>query len=155
MIGATPPGNGRFAHVLVIEDDLDIREMYSFLLEGEGIQIAKADHAQDGLALARELVPDVILTDIVMPGPLDVFTMTKLLRSGERTRHIPVIAVTGYDPATVHASGRFHRVLVKPIMPDDLLDAVRAVLARSAALKARVARLQMRMRAAERPPNVA
>jgi CheY-like chemotaxis protein len=155
MIGATPHGNERFALVLVIDDDHDTREMYSFLLEGEGIRIAHADHAQNGLGLARELVPDLILTDIVMPGPLDAFTMTRLLRSGERTRHIPVIAATGYDPATVHAGGRFHRVLHKPIMPEDLIDAVRAVLARSAALKARVARLQMRMRATEHPPHVA
>ena len=141
--------------VLLIEDDVDTREMYAFILDEIGVRIAQAGNACDGLAAAFDLRPAVIVTDIGMPGPLDAFTMTRLLRSDQRTRHVPVVAVTGYDAATVHAAGRFHRVLVKPIDTTDLIELVRSALAFAAARDARAARWMARAAPSLPPPELA
>lgn len=141
--------------VLLIEDDVDTREMYAFLLDEIGVSIAHAGHAQDGLRLALEQRPAVIVTDIGMPGPLDAFTMTRMLHADPRTRHVPIIAVTGYDAVSVHASGRFYRVLVKPIDTCDLIALVRATLEYAAKRDARAARWLARGPRDIRPPEVA
>jgi len=130
--------------VLIIDDDVDTREVYGVVLNESGMRTTAASHAQEGLSVARALRPDAILTDIVMPGPLDAFSMARLLRADPGTRHIPVVAVSGHEAATIHAACRFQRVLTKPIMPDELVTVMRSVLAHAAAAAERAARLHLR-----------
>jgi CheY-like chemotaxis protein len=73
MTGATPQGGagagaapGR-CHVLVVDDDKDIRETIQEVLEGEGWRVATARNGGDALAVARALRPELILLDLFMP----------------------------------------------------------------------------------------
>ena len=136
--------------ILVIEDDVDTREMYEYILRDSGFRIAGARHAQQGYDVATASEPDAIMTDISMPGPLDVFSMTRLLHANPKTRHIPIIALTGYDEAMVHAAGRFLAVLTKPVNPEEIVAAIQAALRHVETLRSRAGRWHARTPASPR-----
>ena len=123
--------------VLMVDDDQDTLELYGWILGDRGLRTVFAGNPQQGLERAAALLPDIIVTDIAMPGPLDAFTMTRRLHADERTRHIPVVALTGYDAATVHSGGRFRHVLTKPVTPDDLVNLIEGLLAHADAARRR------------------
>jgi CheY-like chemotaxis protein len=119
--------------ILIVEDDPETRELYAFMLADAGFSLAVAGSATDAIPMAVRLHPDIILTDIGMPGPLDGSSMTRLLKENGSTDHIPVVAVTGYDPREVQMSADFEEVLSKPIHPDVLIASLRSVLGRAKA----------------------
>src|SRR5262245_50866155 len=77
--------------VLIVEDDPQSRDGYAEFLERGGFRVAQASNAEDALAQSLEMVPDVIVTDIALPGR-DGFSLATALRGGERTQRIPVVA---------------------------------------------------------------
>jgi CheY-like chemotaxis protein len=104
--------------VLIIEDIPGVAEMLQLLVELWGHEVRVAFNGLDGLAVAKEWSPDVVLSDLGLPG-LDGFGVARALRaSGAR-----LIAVTGYSSAEVRqkalASG-YQEVLVKPADPTEL-----------------------------------
>ncbi len=80
-------------HVLYIEDNVFNRTLVRRILEAEGIKVAEADNADDGIEMARTLVPDLILMDLSMPE-LDGLTATRTLRQIPALSHVPIVAVT-------------------------------------------------------------
>ena len=80
-------------NILVVEDDLDIRELISFNLKNEGHQVFEAKDGEVGIDIAREKLPDLILLDLMLPGNhgLDV---CRILKSDQKTKSIPIIMVT-------------------------------------------------------------
>jgi DNA-binding response OmpR family regulator len=130
--------------VLVVEDDVDTREMYELSLSHDGFWATGVGDTKDALDAARELRPDVIVTDIGLPGEIDVFSMLRTLRAQETTRHIPVIAVTGHDFSREPGLPRFAHVLLKPVSPAVLTTCIRQALQRSKELRARAARIRER-----------
>ncbi|OGF28800.1 hypothetical protein A2477_04405 [Candidatus Falkowbacteria bacterium RIFOXYC2_FULL_47_12] len=79
--------------ILIVEDDQTIATMYSVSLQNEGYTVSVAENGEQGLILARETHPGVILLDIIMPK-MDGFSMLKELKNDEATKEIPVVLLT-------------------------------------------------------------
>lgn len=79
--------------ILIIEDNPLNLELATDLLEVKGFQVASARNAEDGLRLARELLPDLILMDIGLPG-MDGLAATQALKADPATRQLRVIGLS-------------------------------------------------------------
>jgi CheY-like chemotaxis protein len=82
--------------VLVVDDDPAIRLLCSVNLEVAGLAVREAADGRQALARARSERPDLVLTDVRMPG-LDGFQLAEALREDERTRAIPLIFISAED----------------------------------------------------------
>jgi DNA-binding response OmpR family regulator len=132
--------------ILLVEDDLDTRDMYHMALEGDGFWVVDAPDAASALESAREVQPDLIVTDLGLPGPRDGVGFVTGLRDNPRTSGIPVIAVTGRDPHLLGgASGLFSEILLKPVLPDVLIRRIRETLTQARELRERSARARDRV----------
>ena len=117
--------------VLIVEDDLSTRVMYRDYLTHCGFRIADAHNGHQALAKAIELRPNVVLTDLKVPG-MDGFEFCRALQQSESTRAIPVLAVTGHSeyldqPDRFRQAGILH-VLIKPCAPDVIAAELRRLL---------------------------
>jgi two-component system, cell cycle response regulator DivK len=81
--------------VLVVDDDFDTRTIWLAALEHHGYVVLEAHDGPEGISLAQQQVPDVIVMNLSMPK-LDGLTATALLRQDPRTAAIPIIACTGF-----------------------------------------------------------
>jgi CheY-like chemotaxis protein len=81
--------------ILVIEDNSVNRELVTDVLEANRFRVTQAQTAEEGLRLARELSPDLILMDISLPG-MDGLAATRALKADMATSHLPVIALTAH-----------------------------------------------------------
>lgn len=118
---------------LIVEDDPDARKVLSLILKLDGYQIHSAPGGQEALTLLAELVPDVILLDVMMPG-MDGYQVCQWVRSNPATRQVPVIMLSGKaDPESVARGMEVgaDEYLAKPITPSNLTKQVKAVLART------------------------
>jgi len=119
--------------VLVVDDYQDAREMYAEYLSFSGFRVAEAANGIEALEKAFELRPDVILMDLSLPG-LDGWAATRQLKTDERTRDIPVVALTGHALAGASDGARqagCDAFVTKPCLPDELVLEVKRVLDRS------------------------
>jgi CheY-like chemotaxis protein len=117
--------------VLLVEDDQDGRRMYAEWLTDAGFRVSEAHNGLQALERALESRPDVVVTDLNIPG-IDGFELTRRLKQDPRTRDVPVLAVTGYaafaaDPGRARRAG-CEAVLPKPCSPDDLEGAIRSLI---------------------------
>jgi CheY-like chemotaxis protein len=116
--------------VLVVEDDPETRQYYTDVLSRDGFVVSEAHNGHQALEKALKSLPDLILTDIAVPG-LDGIELCRRLRAEERTRSVPVIAITGYGdrqyPDRALGAGANH-VLIKPCPPDVLLSEARRLI---------------------------
>ena len=119
--------------ILIIEDNEKNRRLARDVLQFKGYRTIESETAEEGIRLAREQKPALVLMDFHLPGMngIDAF---KVLRGDEATRAIPVMAVTASamteDRQRIIAAG-FDGLQTKPINIKDFLEAVAAVLARS------------------------
>lgn len=118
------------AHILIIEDNENNLYLSTFILEKHGHRVSAARNGAEGIRLAEELRPDLILLDIQLPG-MDGYAVADNLRSNDATAAIPIIAVTSYamvgDRERVLAAGCLGYI-EKPINPETFLDQVLAHL---------------------------
>jgi CheY-like chemotaxis protein len=116
--------------ILVVEDDRETREFYSDALARDGFTIDQAHNGHQALEKALQSSPNLILTDIAVPG-IDGIELCKRLRSDARTRAIPVLAITGYGdrhyPDRARIAGA-DRVLIKPCDAEMLVREARLLL---------------------------
>ncbi len=87
------------AHIptlLIVDDDATLREMLRMLLAGAGYRIEMASHGEQALELAAELLPDLILLDVMMPG-MDGFEVCRRLRSDPLLAEVPIVLVTALN----------------------------------------------------------
>lgn len=106
--------------------------MYATALEMGNFRVAQAHNGLQALEKARELRPDVIVTDLALPG-IDGLELCRRLRQDERTSRIPIIGLTGYtgfvkEPDRAMRAG-CDRILIKPCPPDDLQEEITRLLA--------------------------
>jgi CheY-like chemotaxis protein len=132
----------RRPHVLVVDDDLDTRELYHVMLESVGYDVTSAGTVCGALELASVKLPHVVVTDWRLPDG-DGLSLSNTLREHHAWRHVPLIAVTGVNmpsdmTADLHARG-FTDVMVKPASPDAILHAVRAAIEIGTAVRLRAA----------------
>lgn len=103
--------------ILVVEDNERNRRLLKDLLEFGGYAVTGAETAERGLELARQSPPSLILMDISLPG-MDGLEATRTLKSDDRTRTIPVVALTAHatahDEALARAAG-CDEFVTKPI----------------------------------------
>lgn len=92
------------AHILVVEDTPEIRLLASVLLEREGHQVSSAANGEEGLALAHQIRPDLVLLDVVMPG-LDGYEVCRRLKQDEALRDIPVIFMSAQEDVAAQTRG--------------------------------------------------
>jgi two-component system, cell cycle response regulator DivK len=81
--------------ILVIEDNVDNREILRDLLTSVGYEIIEATTGQEGVCAAATQPPDLILMDLHLPG-LDGYEATRRIKANPALGHIPIIAVTSY-----------------------------------------------------------
>jgi CheY-like chemotaxis protein len=79
--------------ILIIEDNVLNLELATDLLEANGFVVSSAQTAEEGLRMARELMPDLVLMDISLPG-MDGLSATKNLKADPATRHLAVVGLT-------------------------------------------------------------
>jgi CheY-like chemotaxis protein len=118
--------------VLVVDDDSNARALCSINLLLEGVDVLEAEDGRRGLARARLESPDLVVTDVAMPG-LDGFELAEALRSDDRTAQIPLIFLSGEldagHEARAHALGALAYV-TKPFDPVAFARLVASALAR-------------------------
>ncbi len=83
----------RSSQILIIEDDVDLAEMLNAYFRVQGYEILTATWGEDGVRVAQEIVPDVILLDIRLPD-IDGYEVCRRIRATRRTREIPIIFLT-------------------------------------------------------------
>lgn len=120
--------------ILVVEDDPRSRRLVHDLLEHAGYDIAEAASGEQGVRLARDLSPALVIMDFRLPG-MDGITALAELRAVDSCRAVPVIAVTASampgDRARIAAAG-FDACEEKPIDVRRLIATVRRLLASTA-----------------------
>lgn len=121
--------------VLVVDDDQDTRELYRIILESVGYSVQDASHVAAAAAILRSCVPDVTLTDWLLPdgSGLDICAA---LQARPESRHVPVVVLSGLvldDRKAAEARERgCVQFLVKPVDPDAILASIRHALSRAA-----------------------
>jgi CheY-like chemotaxis protein len=114
--------------VLLIDDDVAIRTLCSVSLRGLGIEVIEAEDGAKGLKLAQRLCPDLVLLDVSMPG-LDGFEVGEIVRRHRKTRHIPLMFLSGEadNDARARELGAI-ACLAKPFDPAALSSLIATVL---------------------------
>jgi two-component system cell cycle response regulator DivK len=119
------------ARILVIEDNPANLKLARVILTSAGHEVLQADNATDGLRLAQECAPQLVLMDIQLPG-MDGMSATRVLKNEPTTAHIVVIAVTALamqsDIEKIRAAG-CDDYIAKPYRRASLLAAVDHALA--------------------------
>jgi CheY-like chemotaxis protein len=121
---ATPPV------VLVVDDDVEVRDLLTHVLEQAGFRTVTAGDGDEVGALVRRERPALILLDVILPGA-DGYTTLARLSGDPATRDIPVVTITGYGAPiyrTVSAGMGAREHLSKPFSPRQLLATVRSIL---------------------------
>jgi two-component system, cell cycle response regulator DivK len=121
--------------ILVVEDNEKNRKLVRDVLTFKGYEVIETETGEEGVRLAHERHPDLILMDIQLPG-IDGATALRQLRGDPATRMIPALAVTAsameQDRQTIMAAG-FEGYQSKPLNIRAFLEAVRQVLDRTSA----------------------
>jgi CheY-like chemotaxis protein len=128
-------------NVLVVDDELDLRDAIERVLERSGYSVRKAGDAADALAQLRHSGADVVITDIIMPKIDGVEAIRSIRKEFPAVRIIAIsgggnFGITGYRPTAITTSAYLaaaeragaHVVLTKPFESRDLLQAVEQVL---------------------------
>lgn len=116
--------------VLIVDDDADTREMYGMWFAFSGLRIVGATSATDAVKKAQTMTPDVVTTDIGLPG-IDGCELCERLKKDSRTKSIPVIMVTGWTSSEQLDRARragCDSVLPKPCLPEVLLQEIQRLL---------------------------
>ena len=114
------------ARILIVEDNPVNMKLAVFLLETAGHEVLQSTDAEDGIRLAREWLPKLILMDVQLPG-IDGLSATHLLRSDPATQDIKIIALTAFamtgDREKFEAAG-CDGYIAKPIRYQNFLEVV-------------------------------
>jgi len=120
-------------NIIVVEDDLDIRELISFNLANEGHQVFEANNGEVGIDKARNNNPDLILLDLMLPG-IQGLDVCRIIKSNQETKEIPIIMVTALGQEEDIVKGLetgADDYITKPFSIKVLIARVNAVLKRS------------------------
>ena len=118
-------------HILIVDDYPDALDIWAFYLRALGYQVSTAGDGAAAIAQAERLLPDLIVLDLELPR-VSGFDVARRLRSNADTRHIPLIAATGYSHTQqldrARAAG-FDHIVIKPCDPDVLVEQIERLLA--------------------------
>ena len=108
--------------VLLVEDELLIRELFEFTLQMHGAEVRSAGSVKEAIGVLKEWAPQVVVTDIGLPEA-DGYALIKALREMPEMKNIPVIALSGYlsmNREPTQNDPRLYKIS-KPVDPDYLV----------------------------------
>lgn len=114
--------------ILVVEDESSILTALTLLLEMEGYQVAEATNGRQGLELLASFVPDLIVTDYMMPY-MNGIEMVQRLRQDPDYADVPVVLISAAPPVGGEYAELVDVCLTKPVAIDQLLAAIERLLA--------------------------
>lgn len=129
--------------LLVVDDDPGLLLAVSDTLRDEGFEVETARRGAEALTRIAESLPDLVISDIRMPG-MDGYTLVRNLRAAPRTRLLPIVFLTAKDETADRIAGFQTGVdayLTKPFEPEELVAVVRSILARVRRTHADLARM--------------
>ncbi|MDX2239894.1 MAG: response regulator transcription factor [Leptolyngbyaceae cyanobacterium bins.302] len=121
-------------HLLLVDDEPGLREAVQAYLEDSGFEVDVASNARDGLDLARQKLPDLVITDIMMPQ-VDGYQFLQQLRDEPQFKSLPVIFLTARGMTADRIQGYnagCDAYLPKPFDPDELVAIVTNLLGKQA-----------------------
>jgi len=117
--------------VLIVEDQADIRKLIRMTLEFEPYEVHEAANGAEGLRLAIELAPDLILLDVMMPGELDGLQVCARVRAQPALASTRVLLLTALRQPQDRDAGRQagpDATLIKPFSPLQLIETIDRLL---------------------------
>lgn len=129
--------------LLVVDDEPNLLRAVAVCLRGEGYEVATARSGAEALRRLAEAVPDLIVSDIRMPG-MDGYQMARQIRASSRTALVPIVFLTAKDETADRIEGFRSGVdayLTKPFEPDELLAVITNILSRVERTHSEIARL--------------
>ena len=118
--------------ILVVDDEASVVKLVRFLLEKNGFEVYVAYDGKEAVDMAREILPDLILMDVMMPK-MDGNEATRILKKVDTTRAIPIMILSALGQESEVANGLESGAvdyLVKPFNPKDLVSRVTKILAK-------------------------
>lgn len=129
--------------LLVVDDDRGLLRAVAETLRAEGYEVTTARRGAEALMRIAESLPDLIVSDIRMPG-MDGYELVRNLRASARTRLTPIVFLTAKDETADRIAGFRSGVdayLTKPFEPDELVAVVANILKRVESMQSEIARL--------------
>ena len=120
--------------ILIVDDEPDILELIEYNLKKEGYQVYTASNGQEGVALAKKVLPDLIILDVMMPK-MDGIEACRLMRSMPEFKNTFVIFLTARSEEYSEIAGfnvGADDYIAKPIKPRSLISRINAILRRNA-----------------------
>ena len=117
-------------HILIVDDYPDALDIWTLYLRSLGYEVSTAADGASAISQAEQLLPDLIVLDLELPG-ISGFEAARRLRRNPTTQDIPLIAATGYSQPRQIAMAReagFDDVVVKPVDPDSLVEHIERLL---------------------------
>jgi DNA-binding response OmpR family regulator len=117
--------------IVYVEDELEMIDLVKLILSRKGYEVVGAAGGREGLDIIRELVPDLVLLDLMMPD-IEGWDVYQQIRADDTTKHIPVIVVTAkaqnIDKVLGLHIAKVNDYISKPFSPQDLVNSVEKVL---------------------------
>jgi DNA-binding response OmpR family regulator len=122
-----------FKQVVCVEDDPEMIELIRLILSRRSVQVHGAAGGEEGLKMVRDMHPDLVLLDLMMPN-MDGWEVYQQMKSDESIRDIPVIIVTAkaqnIDKVLGLHIAKVDDYIAKPFSPQELMDSVEKVLSK-------------------------
>ena len=117
--------------IVMIDDDRELGELTCKVLQREGFDVQYFDHAGEGIAHAREEVPDLILMDMMMPA-MSGEDAIRMIRSDAELMHVPILCLTGLvagveteiGESGININGNYYPALGKPFDKEQLISSI-------------------------------
>ncbi len=125
--------------ILIVDDDADIVESTKVVLEAKGYKVSSAGNRQNALAQIKEVMPDLIIMDVMLEKMSDGFDLSRELKSDEKYKKIPMLMVTAIGDRTGFRFSEMAGDKVwlpvddyaeKPIKPEELISKVEKLLSK-------------------------
>ena len=116
--------------ILIVDDEADIVEILQFVLEAEGFECITAFDGEEGLKLAREIHPDLIILDVMMPK-INGYKISRLLKYDNKYKDIPILMITARSQDEDKVIGEetgANEYITKPFVVDDVVQRVKSYL---------------------------
>jgi len=117
--------------IVCIEDEPEMIDLFKLILTRRGYEVIGANGGRQGLELVKEIKPDLVLIDLMMPD-MDGWEVYQSLKADETTQHIPVIVVTAKAQSIDRVLGlhiaKVNDYIAKPFSPSSLLESIEQVL---------------------------
>lgn len=119
-------------HIVCIEDEPEMIDLIRLILGRRGFEVHGAPGGKEGLQLVRELLPDLVLLDLMMPE-MDGWEVYQQMKAEDSTRNIPVIVITAkaqnIDKVLGLHIAKVDDYIAKPFGPQELIDSVEKIFA--------------------------